>query len=40
MEKGFSLTQKHVPVQPFNWHYLPMSDYEFHIAMEEVEGSR
>jgi transketolase len=40
MEKGLPLTQQHVPVQPFNWHYLPMSDYEFQVAMEEVEGAR
>lgn len=37
MEKGIAVTQKHLPVQPFNWHYLPMSDEEYRIAMDEVE---
>ena len=37
MEQGVPLTQAHLPVQPINWHYLPMSDREFDIAMREVE---
>jgi len=40
MEQGLPLTQRHIPVQPFNWHYLPMSDDEYRIAMEEVESAR
>ena len=40
MEQGLPLTQRHLAVQPFNWHYLPMSEDEFRIAMEEVEGAR
>lgn len=39
MEAGQPLTQTHLPVQPINWHYLPMSDTEFEIAMREVEAS-
>jgi transketolase len=39
MEQGIPLTQVHLPVQPFNWHYLPMSDREFEIAMREVEAA-
>lgn len=38
MEQGVPLTQTHLPVQPFNWHYLPMSDREFQIAMGELEA--
>ena len=34
---GDSLTQKNLPVQPMNWHYLPMSPEEFELAMNEVE---
>lgn len=39
MEAGQPLTQTHLPVQPINWHYLPMSDREFEIAMSELEMS-
>jgi transketolase len=39
MEAGRPLTQTHLPVQPINWHYLPMSDREFAIAMREVEAA-
>jgi transketolase len=39
MEQGTPLTQVHLPVQPINWHYLPMSDHEFEIAMREVEAA-
>jgi transketolase len=38
MEQGIPLSQTHLPVQPINWHYLPMSDHEFAIAMREVEA--
>jgi transketolase len=37
MEKGIPITQSHLPVQAINWHYLPMSDAEFEIAMTELE---
>jgi len=33
------LTQKNLPVEPMNWHYLPMSPEEFELAMDEVERS-
>lgn len=39
METGVPITQTHLPVQPINWHYLPMSDHEFAIAMRELEAS-
>ena len=39
MEQGTPLTQVHLPVQAINWHYLPMSDREFEIAMREVEAA-
>jgi transketolase len=39
MEAGQPLTQTHLPVHPINWHYLPMSDREFEIAMHELEAS-
>jgi transketolase len=37
MEQGIPLTQSHLPVQPVNWHYLPMSEQEYDLAMAEVE---
>jgi transketolase len=37
MEQGISVSQGHLSAQPFNWHYLPMSDYEYSLAMEQVE---
>ena len=39
MEQGIPLSQKHLSVQPINWHYLPMSDLEFEIAMNELEAT-
>jgi transketolase len=39
MEQGVPLTQKHLSVQAINWHYLPMSDAEFEIAIESIEES-
>jgi transketolase len=39
MEQGIPLSQTHLPVQPINWHYLPMSDREFEIAMREVDAA-
>jgi transketolase len=39
MEQGIPLTQTHLPVAPINWHYLPMSDHEFDIAMREQEAA-
>jgi transketolase len=40
MEQGIPVSQTHLSVQPFNWHYLPMSDHEFQVAMSEIEGAR
>ena len=39
MEQGIPISQTHLPVQPINWHYLPMSEHEFEIAMREVEAA-
>ncbi len=39
MEQGTPLTQAHLPVQPVNWHYLPMSDHEFEIAMCDLKAA-
>ena len=38
MERGVPLSQTHLTVNPINWHYLPMSDKEYQIAMEQVES--
>lgn len=38
MEKGIPITQTHLPVQAVNWHYLPMSDAEYALAMRGLEG--
>jgi transketolase len=40
MESGIAVTQTHIRPRPINWHYLPMSDHEFQIALNEVEGAR
>ena len=40
MEQGIPLSQKHLPVQQINWHYLPMSDLEYRQALEEIESAR
>jgi len=37
MEQGVPLTQIHLAVHPINWHYLPMSDAEYRIAVSETE---
>jgi transketolase len=37
MEQGIPLTQKNLPVQAMNWHYLPMSSEEFDVAIKELE---
>jgi transketolase len=39
MERGIPVTQTYLPVQPVNWHYLPMSEHEYRLAMEELEQS-
>jgi transketolase len=36
MEQGVPVSQKHLPVQPINWHYLPMSDEEYAMALSAV----
>ena len=39
MERGIPLTQTKLPVQSVNWHYLPMSEHEYRLAVEEIERS-
>jgi transketolase len=39
MMAGKALTQSHLPDQPINWHYLPMSDEEYRLAMDELEAA-
>jgi transketolase len=39
MEEGKPVTLRGLPVQPINWHYLPMSDEEYEIAMADLEAS-
>lgn len=39
MERGVPLSQKHLPTHPINWHYLPMSDDEYAIAMAGLENA-
>lgn len=39
MEQGRPITQSHLPVRPINWHYLPMSDQEYEIALAELGGT-
>ena len=37
MEQGVAVSQKQIPINPVNWHYLPMSDNEFETAMRALE---
>jgi len=37
MEQGVPLSQKHLSVNPVNWHYLPMSEHEYELAIGQVE---
>ena len=39
MEQGRPITHAHLPVQPITWHYLPMSDQEYAIALAELGAS-
>ncbi len=36
MEQGVSPTRPDLPVQPVNWHYLPMSEVEYQTAIREL----
>lgn len=38
MEQGIPVSQTHLPVQPVNWHYLPMSEHEYRLAIEQLES--
>jgi len=39
MQEGIPVTQTHLPAHPVNWHYLPMSDHEYDLALAELERS-
>lgn len=39
MEQGVAGRETGLPVQPVNWHYLPMSEDEYRIALAELESS-
>ena len=36
MEQGLPLARRGLPTQPVNWHYLPMNDHEFEVALGEL----
>jgi transketolase len=38
MEQGLPMSREKLPAQPINWHYLPMSDLEYDVAMNELEN--
>lgn len=38
MAAGRALTQTHLADNTINWHYLPMSDEEYRLAMDELEA--
>lgn len=38
MERGEPLSQPHLARHRINWHYLPMSDSEFDLAMKDLDG--
>src|SRR5882724_6672609 len=39
MQEGIPVTQINLPAHPVNWHYLPMSDHEYDLALAELERS-
>jgi transketolase len=39
MQQGIPVSQTHLPAHPVNWHYLPMSDHEYELALAELENS-
>ena len=40
MERGIPLSQTHLRPEPITWHYLPMSDDEYRLALDELEQTR
>lgn len=40
MESGIPISQRHLKTEPMAWHYLPMSDHEYQLALEELENAR
>jgi len=40
MEQGVPITQTHLSVHRINWHYLPMSQLEFDLALKELGDAR
>lgn len=39
MEEGRAVTPRNIPPHPINWHYLPLSDEEYAIALAELEAA-
>lgn len=39
MERGEALSRPQIAAHPINWHYLPMSDVEFDLALQGLEQS-
>jgi transketolase len=37
MDAGVTVSQRHLPDRAINWHYLPMRDAEYEIAMSDLE---
>jgi transketolase len=37
MEQGAAISQARLPAHPINWHYLPMSEAEYALALAELE---
>jgi transketolase len=37
MERGRSLSRMQLPVNPVNWHYLPMSEREYEVAIRKPD---
>jgi transketolase len=40
MERGIPVSQTHLKTEPMVWHYLPMTDHEYRLALEDLERSR
>jgi transketolase len=38
MEQGRSVSRTELPVNPVNWHYLPMTEQEYELAMTALEA--
>jgi transketolase len=39
MEQGIAVSQYQLPARAINWHYLPMTEHEYNLAISDLEES-